>query len=465
MSDSQDNKSLTLYLSLTSSPSAPRIPLTLPPTSNASTLRRLASAATNIPLDSLKLIFRGRVIGEKSEGDVGLEYKLEDESVIHVMGKPPVAAAGSGGGGAAAAAGTNIAGASVSMNSSTPATSNTSSPLASAMLTLRTNNNSETYRTALATADKLLSNIISHPMEEKYRSIKKSNPAFHKRLGGVSGGEALLLASGFVVESGGGVESYVLRPSADAWPRLVAAGEEIQRVLTEANATSASSPSATYDSNNNNNAATSGGGAGGMSNLFPGGIPSNAMGGSLGGPGMEAAMQSMLSNPQMLQNMMSNPMVQQMMRNDPRFANNPMLQQQIETLASNPQMIQQMSQLMSDPGMRANMSRMMQQQQQQQSGGGGGDPFAGGPDAMRRQMEQFQQLSQQFRGASGTFGSGNNATGTSTGQSGSGAAGTSNATGGNNASSSGGGGGGGGDDQMTEEEMIAEAIRRSMEES
>eukprot|EP00970_Alexandrium_tamarense_P002219 scaffold316_cov188-Alexandrium_tamarense.AAC.11 len=307
MSDSQDNKSLTLYLSLTSSPSAPRIPLTLPPTSNASTLRRLASAATNIPLDSMKLIFRGRVIGEKSEGDVGLEYKLEDESVIHVMGKPPVAAAGSGGGGAVAAAvGTNIAGASVSMNSSTPATSNTSSPLASAMLTLRTNNNSETYRTALATADKLLSNIISHPMEEKYRSIKKSNPAFHKRLGGVSGGEALLLASGFVVESGGGVESYVLRPSADAWPRLVAAGEEIQRVLTEANATSASSPSAAYDNNNNNNnAATSGGGAGGMSNLFPGGIPSNAMGGSLGGPGMEAAMQSMLSNPQMLQNMMS----------------------------------------------------------------------------------------------------------------------------------------------------------------
>ena len=80
---------------------------------------------------------------------------------------------------------------------------------------------------------------------------------------------------------------------------------EIQRVLTEANATSASSPSATDDNNNNNNAATSGGGVGGMSNLFPGGIPSNAMGGSLGGPGMEAAMQSMLSNPQMLQNLMS----------------------------------------------------------------------------------------------------------------------------------------------------------------
>ena len=128
MSDSQDHKSLPLYLSLPSSPPAPRIPLTLPPTSNASTLRHLASAATNIPLDSLKLIFRGRVIGEKSEGDVGLEYKLEDESVIHVMGKPAVAAAGSGGGGAVAAAaagGTNIAGASVSMNSSTPATSPT----------------------------------------------------------------------------------------------------------------------------------------------------------------------------------------------------------------------------------------------------------------------------------------------------------------------------------------------------
>ena len=38
-------------------------------------------------------------------------------------------------------------------------------------------------------------------MEEKYRTIKKSNPAFTKRLGGLPGGNDLMLASGFTIET------------------------------------------------------------------------------------------------------------------------------------------------------------------------------------------------------------------------------------------------------------------------
>ena len=153
-----------------------------------------------------------------------------------------------------------------------------------------------------------------------------------------------------------------------------------------------------------------------------------------------------------------NPMVQQMMRSDPRFANNPMLRQSLDALAANPDMIRQFSQLMGDPGVRSNVSRMMQQQQ---SGGrAGSDPFVNGPEAMRRQMEQFQRLSQQFGGVNGTFNPGNSTSGASTaGQSGT------------RVPSSGGGASGSGgstaadESEMTEEEMIAEAIARSLRES
>lgn len=131
-------------------------------------------------------------------------------------------------------------------------------------------------------------------MEEKYRTVKKANPAFHRRLGGVAGGNDLLLAAGFVIETGeAGAEVYVLRPSADAWPRLVAAGEEIKRALGEANR-SVDTP---------NFMPPSGAPSAGFPNLLPGGMPSGGMGSM--GPGMESAMQSMLSNPDMLQNMMS----------------------------------------------------------------------------------------------------------------------------------------------------------------
>ena len=149
-------------------------------------------------------------------------------------------------------------------------------------------------------------------------------------------------------------------------------------------------------------------------------------------------------------------MVQQMMRNDPRFANNPMLQQSLDALSSNPDMIRQFSQLMGDPGVRANVSRMMQQQQQQQAGvnAGGADHFANGPEAMRRQMEQFQQMSQHFGGTSGGFGA-SSVQGASSGQQGLGVGGNTSS---NNAAGS------GDDTQMTEEEMIAEAIARSLRE-
>lgn len=392
----------------------------------------------------MKLIYRGRVIAGKETGDVLKEFKLENESVIHVMGKPATAANDANTTSAPSST-TTATGASVTLPATTsaaavaaataPATD--ASPLASALMTLRTSNSNDVYRTALSTADKLLKNIVTHPMEEKYRTIKKSNPAFSKRLGGVAGGEALLLASGFTIESVEGNEVYVLRPSAQAWPRLVAAGEEVARKVAETNNTQSNNFGAVP-------AAAPSMPAAGAAPSF-GGMP--GMGG-MGGGDMNAAMQQMMNDPNMMQNMMgmmNNPMVQNMMRNDPRFANDPMAQQALDALQNNPEMISQVTQMMSDPTMRANMTRMMQQQQ---SGAGGANAFGGngGPDDMRRQMEQFQRMSQQFGGAS------NNNT------SGAGAPSASNQNGNNGSNSQ-------SDGQMTEEEMIAEAIRRSLEES
>lgn len=143
-------------------------------------------------------------------------------------------------------------------------------------------------------------------------------------------------------------------------------------------------------------------------------------------------------------------MVQQMIRNDPRLANNPMLQQSLDALQSNPDMIRQFSSMMNDPGVRANVSRMMQQQQQAGGAGasGGVDPFAGGPEDMRRQMQQFQEMQNFFGGNSGSF---NLQPQQQNGQQ------PSQGSGGNSNNAN--------DSEMTEEEMIAEAIARSLRES
>lgn len=466
---------LTIYLSLTSSPSAPRAPLTIDPNgTTGAELRRKASEVTTVPLPKLKLIFRGRVISDKEEGDVVKEYRLEEGCVVHVMGKPVAAAGGvdagvAAGGATVASTVPATAGASVTLpavnNMSVSGGAASASPLAAALTKLRSSNDGTTYNTALVTADKLLGNIVLHPMEEKYRTIKTANPAFARRLGALPGGRELILASGFTIQTREEVEYYVLTPSADAWPELVGAQKEVQRVLRENNASRSvnvggfgAAANAGNTANNNNNAAA---------NLFPGGIPSGAMGGGGSGAPDMAMMQSMMNDPNMMQNvmgMMNNPMVQNMMRNDPRMANNPMMQQSLNALQSNPEMMNQMSQMMSDPAARAQMMNMMQQQGGQAGGGGGAagaDPFASGPQAMQSQMEQFAQMSRQFGGSSGGFNTGGGGTGTGantsgTGQSG-GAANNNNASGGNNST-------GANDGAQTEEEMIAEAIARSLQE-
>ena len=158
--------SITVYLSLTSSPSTPRSAISISSKSTTSCeLREQASTVTNVPLSAIKLIFRGRMIVDKKGDNVVEEYKLEEGSVVHVMGKPIVVANNVGG---SSATSSSEAGASVSLptanlNSLDIASgSSTTSPLAAALTKLRTSNDGPTYRTAVVTADKLLGNIVSH---------------------------------------------------------------------------------------------------------------------------------------------------------------------------------------------------------------------------------------------------------------------------------------------------------------
>jgi hypothetical protein len=71
---------------------------------------------------------------------------------------------------------------------------------------------------------------------------------------------------------------------------------------------------------------------------------------------------------------LQNPMVQQMIRDDPRFANDPTLQAFMQQFASNPAMSSQIAQMMRDPLMQ----REIQARMMSQGGGGGGVPLMAG---------------------------------------------------------------------------------------
>ena len=297
-----DSDSLTVYLTMTAAPSSPRVPIVVTKTATPSQLRAQAAEATKIPPASIRLIFRGRLIAEDDSKQVIEEYKLEDESVLHCMGKPSTTAPETA---AAPMATTTTAGSSVSVLPTVPAAAAPPSlvvdPLQAALTQLRSSNSSSVYLTAVTTLEKILTNIADHPMEEKYRKVKRQNAAFQRRLGGLSGGHAAMLAAGFVVDE---EDSYVVQASPDAWPKLMATKVAVEAAVREAKVAAGGgappAPAASGFGASMPGAGMPGMGMPGMGGGMPGmgaGMPNMT-------PEMERAMSSMMSDPNAIQSML-----------------------------------------------------------------------------------------------------------------------------------------------------------------
>ena len=236
---------LTIHLTVTGADGAPRMPMTISDSVTAADLRQQASETTKIPLSSLKLIFRGRLIGDDATKKAVEEFKLEEGSVVHCMGKPASAAAASPAPTAAKLSSTTsttpaavptqptlnfMPPAAAAPVAATPA----ANPLQAALRQIRAATSPTDYVTAVSTLEKILTNIISHPMEEKYRRVKKQNAAFQRRLGGKPGGDAAMLAAGFVAQMDEGEPIYMMQASAEAWPKLMATKAAVEAAVREA---------------------------------------------------------------------------------------------------------------------------------------------------------------------------------------------------------------------------------------
>lgn len=277
-----------------------RVPLEIPAETTPKELRAAVAGATKIPLGTLRLIYRGKMIQDETSTKVVDTYKLEADCVLHCMGQPVEAARPSEPAAAPVASmAPTAASAAVPSVASAAATATPAPPasapvdvLSEALRVLRTSNSPEVYKTAVTTLSKILSNIAENPMEEKYRKVKKQNAAFQKRLGGLPGGDAAMRASGFVLGEDAGAPVYQLVPSPEAWPKLMAARAAVDVAATEAKRTPVPpvAPMAPIPP------------FGGMPPNMPG-MPAN-MAEAMNDPRMQAGMERMMNNPEGLRAMM-----------------------------------------------------------------------------------------------------------------------------------------------------------------
>mmetsp|Transcript_27215 Transcript_27215/g.31057 ORF Transcript_27215/g.31057 Transcript_27215/m.31057 type:complete len:400 (-) Transcript_27215:190-1389(-) len=341
---------VTVNLTLANVPNSSRVSIQVDPGDSPEIFKEKAAKATKIPLDSIRLIFRGRLVGNETNKKVIEDFKLEDGSVIHCIGKP-VEEKSLQDNSIVASQNVVTGGSKVTMSGvaqeSTEIPGDNSKTLINALATLRSGNSAVNYLTAVTTFDKVLSNITNNPMEEKYRKVKCGNVAFNRRLGGLPGGEAAMLAVGFSIENDEGEECYILHPTPTAWPKLMAHKIDVEQAVKSAKNVSTSTP--------NPNSAGIGRSASGISgsetpSMGTPGMPPMT-------PQMQQAAAQMMQNPQQLQAMLQNPLVQNMLRNNPRFANSPM-RQHLDQMANNPQLLQQVSHLMQNPDLMNMMMNM-----------------------------------------------------------------------------------------------------------
>jgi hypothetical protein len=153
----------------------------------------------------------------------------------------------------------------------------------------------------VTTLEKVLSNIISNPMEDKYRKVKKQNAAFQRRLGGLAAGDAAMKAAGFVSQTADGEEVYMMEASAEAWPSLLRTKATVDAAAREAKAAA-----------NQSTAPPQPAGMGGMPGMPAGNGAMPGMGGGMpqgmpagmGGQDMQNAVANLMADPNALQSMM-----------------------------------------------------------------------------------------------------------------------------------------------------------------
>jgi hypothetical protein len=74
---------------------------------------------------------------------------------------------------------------------------------------LSSNTDEIVVKTTVSLLLKVISNIISNPLDAKYRRLNRTNAAFSKKVGSVTGGNNCMIALGFQVEG----EEWVLTPN------------------------------------------------------------------------------------------------------------------------------------------------------------------------------------------------------------------------------------------------------------
>ena len=176
-----------------------------------SDVKLMVENIAGVPRDSQKWIYKGRILTDQMTIS---ESSIVDGNTIIVMKTAPAAQSVPVAAAAAAPVGTNhIASSGANYNQPIFRPNPTTTQFDNAMFELLQNPDESVILAAVTILLKVISNIIQSPSEEKYRRLNRTNAAFSKKVGSITGGSSCMMALGFQLVG----DEWVLVPSAEAW--------------------------------------------------------------------------------------------------------------------------------------------------------------------------------------------------------------------------------------------------------
>lgn len=182
--------------------------------------KSLVENISGVPKACQKWIYKGRVLTDQTSLS---ESSILDGNTVIVMKTAPTSVPTS----AQTTSSPKASAPEINSNDLQTGSSNSTVQFDNAMFELLRCPDESAVEAAVTLLLKIVSNIISHPLDDKYRRLNRSNLAFSKKIGSLNGGSASMLALGFQLIG----EDWVLVPNSEAWNNIVSCHKKLERFL------------------------------------------------------------------------------------------------------------------------------------------------------------------------------------------------------------------------------------------
>ena len=186
--------------------------------------KSLVENISGVPKAYQKWIYKGRVLTDQTSLT---ESNIVDGNTVIVMRTAPTSVPTS----AQTTSSTKASAPEINSNDLQTGSSISTVQFDCAMFELLKCPDESAVEAAVTLLLKIVSNIISHPLDDKYRRLNRSNAAFSKKIGSLHGGSASMLALGFQLIG----EDWVLVPNSEAWNNIVSCHKKLERFLQRIN--------------------------------------------------------------------------------------------------------------------------------------------------------------------------------------------------------------------------------------